>query len=81
MSTRVFENSTFDRDAAAPDQTLHHIPHKLQMQPAQLKPLHVSGQPHGVPRRAAVSDGSSLRESTQELFETSEAQIRYRAYR
>ncbi|GLI64442.1 hypothetical protein VaNZ11_007713 [Volvox africanus] len=81
MSTRVFDNVAYDRDSAAPDQTFHQASHKLQMQPAQLKPLQGAGQHNGLPRRAAVSDGSSLRESTQELFETSEAQIRYRAYR
>ncbi|KAG2439371.1 hypothetical protein HXX76_004729 [Chlamydomonas incerta] len=36
-------------------------------------------QPGGMVRRSQAAD-SSLRESTQELFETSEAQIRYRAY-
>ncbi|GIL90629.1 hypothetical protein Vretimale_15765 [Volvox reticuliferus] len=80
MSTRVFDNAAFDRDSAAPDQTFHQASHKLQMQSAQLKPLQGAGQHNGLPRRAAASDGSSLRESTQELFETSEAQIRYRAY-
>ncbi|GLC43138.1 hypothetical protein PLESTM_001434900 [Pleodorina starrii] len=82
-TSRVFENATFiDRDAAASDQTFHQPSHKLQMQSSQLKPgLSTGGQPNGFPRRAAVSDGAALRESTQELFETSEAQIRYRAYR
>ncbi|EFJ45494.1 dynamin-related GTPase [Volvox carteri f. nagariensis] len=80
MSGRVFDNAAFDRDSAAPDQTFHQTSHKLQMQPAQLKPFQVAGQHNGLPRRAAVSEGAGLRESTQELFETSEAQIRYRAY-
>ncbi|KAG2453441.1 hypothetical protein HYH02_001663 [Chlamydomonas schloesseri] len=87
-SSRHHENPVYDRERdAAPggDQHIsssharaHHAGSGSGMH-GQHKPGSIQVQAGGMVRRSQAAD-SSLRESTQELFETSEAQIRYRAY-